>query len=150
MHQFDINFKTKWWNSLTRFFVAIPIPVPCESPPKRLHKNWSFPLRISSVNVTKSAVPADLVTFTEEILNGKLHFLCSEKTLKYGKYKTFMESHYLLSDIKVRVFFEKYMEKKHLCHHDRNYCYFCKSNIPAINLIVVSRNMIELSKNMSL
>ena len=31
-----------------------------------------FPLRISSVNVTKS------VTFNEEILNGKLHFLCSE------------------------------------------------------------------------
>ena len=28
-----------------------------------LHKKWSFPLRISSV--------------TEEILNGKLHFLCS-------------------------------------------------------------------------
>ena len=23
--------------------------------------------------------PADLVTFTEEILNGKLHFLCSDK-----------------------------------------------------------------------
>ena len=34
-----------------------------------LHKKWSFPLRISSVNVTKSAV-----TFTEEIFNGKLHF----------------------------------------------------------------------------
>ena len=33
-----------------------------------LHKKWSFPLRISSVN---------LVTFTEEILDGKLHFLCS-------------------------------------------------------------------------
>ena len=30
----------------------------------------NFPLRISSVNVI-------LVTFTEEILNGKLHFLCS-------------------------------------------------------------------------
>ena len=30
-------------------------------------KKWSFPLRISSVNVT----------FTEEILNRKLHFLCS-------------------------------------------------------------------------
>ena len=26
------------------------------------------------------ANPADLVTFTEEILNGKLHFLCSVKT----------------------------------------------------------------------
>ena len=25
---------------------------------------------------------ADLVTFTEEILNGKLHFLCSEYPLK--------------------------------------------------------------------
>ena len=42
-----------------------------------LHKKWSFPLRISSVNVTKSEVPADLVTFTEEILHGKLHFLYS-------------------------------------------------------------------------
>ena len=26
----------------------------------------------------KEASPVDLVTFTEEILNGKLHFLCSE------------------------------------------------------------------------
>ena len=42
-----------------------------------LHKKWSFLLRISSDNVTKSTVPADLVTFTEEILNGKLNFLCS-------------------------------------------------------------------------
>ena len=36
-------------------------------------QKWSFPSRISSVNVTKSA---DLVTFTEENLNGKPHFLC--------------------------------------------------------------------------
>ena len=43
-----------------------------------LHKNLSFPLRISSVNMTKSAVFCDLVTFTEEILNGKLHLLCNE------------------------------------------------------------------------
>ena len=35
-----------------------------------------FPLRISSVNVDPQ-IPADLVKFTEEILNGKLHFLCS-------------------------------------------------------------------------
>ena len=26
--------------------------------------------------------PADLVTFTEEILNGKLHFLCSVKCVE--------------------------------------------------------------------
>ena len=36
-------------------------------------KNGSFPLRISSVNVTKTA---ELVTLNEWILNGKLHFLC--------------------------------------------------------------------------
>ena len=40
-----------------------------------LNKKWSFPLRIFPVNVIKSA--ADLVTFAGEILNGKLHFLCS-------------------------------------------------------------------------
>ena len=33
---------------------------------------------ISSVNVTNPQFPADLVTFTEEILNTKLHFLRSE------------------------------------------------------------------------
>ena len=31
-----------------------------------------FSIRISSVNVT------DLVTFTDKILNGKLHFLCND------------------------------------------------------------------------
>ena len=39
-----------------------------------LHKKWSFPLRISLVNVTKSGY---LVTIIEEILNGQLHFSCS-------------------------------------------------------------------------
>ena len=43
-----------------------------------LHKKWSFPLRISSVIVIK--FPADMVTFTEETLNGKLHFLWSVKS----------------------------------------------------------------------
>ena len=42
-----------------------------------LHKKWSFPLRISSVYVAKSAVLEDFLTFTEEILNGKLYLLCS-------------------------------------------------------------------------
>ena len=54
-----------------------------------LHKKWSFPLRISSVNETKTA---DLVTFTEEILNGKLPFFCGGygyKTLNTKKSKTF-------------------------------------------------------------
>ena len=42
-----------------------------------LHKKWSFPLMVSSVNVTKSAG-----NFTEEILNGKIHFLCSDGELE--------------------------------------------------------------------
>ena len=36
----------------------------------------SFPLK-SSVNVTKSTVSCNWVTFTERNLNGKLHFLCA-------------------------------------------------------------------------
>ena len=46
--------------------------------------------------------------------------------------------------------FWKNIEKQYLCRHDKNYYYFCKSNIPVINLIVDSRNMIKVSKNMSL
>ena len=41
-----------------------------------------FSIKVSEVNVTKSEVPTDLVTFTEEILNGKHHFLCSESLKK--------------------------------------------------------------------
>ena len=34
--------------------------------------------------MTKSCgFPADLVTFTEEILNGQLHFLCSESIWQF-------------------------------------------------------------------
>ena len=46
----------------------------------------SFPLRICSVNATKSA---DLVTFTEETLKRKLHFWCSGLvlTVKVSKEK---------------------------------------------------------------
>ena len=43
----------------------------CVSP---LHKKISFPLKIFSVNMTKSVFLADLVTITKEILNGNLHF----------------------------------------------------------------------------
>ena len=45
---------------------------------KKLHKKLCFPLWISSLNVTKSAGNCRLVTFTKELLNGKLPFLCTE------------------------------------------------------------------------
>ena len=54
-------------------------------------------------------------------------------------------------------FSEKKHRKEHLiidtiiiARRDDNCYYFCKSNIPVINLIAVSRNMVKLSKNMSL
>ena len=55
-----------------------------------------------------------------------------------------------LNGIKVRVFSGKIIETNRLCRHDKNYYYFSKSNIPVVNLIVGSRNMIKISKNMSL
>ena len=48
-----------------------------------LHKKWSSPLRISSVMWPNSQSLADLVAFTIEILNGKLHFLCIDD-VKYN------------------------------------------------------------------
>ena len=57
-----------------------------------------------------------------------------------------------LNSIKVWVFFEKKttFKKKDLCRHDKNRYYFWKSNIPVINLIADSRNMIKFSKNLNL
>ena len=49
----------------------------------------------------------------------------------------------MLNSIKVRVFFGKNIEKKHLCRHYKNYYYFWTSNIPVINLI---ENSIKWSK----
>ena len=47
-------------------------------------KKSSFLIRISSVNVFKSQKIAKLVTYTEEILNGKLQLLCSVRILNQG------------------------------------------------------------------
>ena len=87
-----------------------------------MHKKWSFPLRISPVNVTKSAgmwpnpqFPADLVTFTVEILDGKLHFLCSGKCTK---------------DVK-RLFQKKKKKKKKFANMSDHVCtnFFYKRNV---------------------
>ena len=59
-----------------------------------LHKKWSFLLRISLVNVTKSQETAHLVTFTEEILNGKLHFLCSVRASPWNIMQNTLILHY--------------------------------------------------------
>ena len=57
-------------------YKAIFAPLFDQPTESSLHKKWNFPLRISSVNTTPNPqFPADLVTFTEEVLDGKLHFL---------------------------------------------------------------------------
>ena len=57
---------------------------------------------------------------------------------------------YYSTALRCGSFSEKNIEKKHLCRHYKNYYYFCKSNIPVINLIAGSRNMIKVSKNVTL
>ena len=49
---------------------------------------------LAARNKSWTQVPADMVTFTEEILNGKLHFLCS-----VGKQKNSHGSSFLLMDL---------------------------------------------------
>ena len=56
----------------------------------------------------------------------------------------------ILNDIKVRVFLWINIQKKHLCSRDKNYYYSSKWNIPVINMILGSRDMIKVSKNVSL
>ena len=60
---FYLQDSNKWITDLQRMYQA-------NKTPSTLHKKWSFPLR-------KLQETANLVTFTEEIPNGKLHFLCS-------------------------------------------------------------------------
>ena len=85
------------------------------------------------------------------------------KNPKYDGYQSGQQIHYNILDfqswsinflihkgINMQVFFGKSVEKKHLCRNDKNCYYFFKSNIPVINLIEDSRNIIKLLKKMSL
>ena len=57
-------------NHVLNLFITDKLPLEDKQDKQiSLYKKRSFPLRISST--------ADLVTFTKEILNRKLHFLCS-------------------------------------------------------------------------
>ena len=65
-------------------------------------RNEVFFLRISSVSWPNRQFPADLVAFTEEILNGKLHFFCSDTSLpSRNKTLAVAVKNYAKTDIKV-------------------------------------------------
>ena len=74
-----INLQYKYFPVSLEFFLKIQLK---HLPHFLLHKKSSFPSRFSLENVTKSTVSPVLITFTEEILDGKLHFLCSVQTMK--------------------------------------------------------------------
>ena len=69
-HEEVITYKRYWFQSLESQGFEHDIS---RSWGSTLHKN---PLRISSVNVSKSAGNGGLVTSTEKILFVKLHLLC--------------------------------------------------------------------------
>ena len=65
------------------FFHLILSPIGSSQVIHPLHKKWSFPLRISSINVSKSAVSCE---FCHIYWNPswKLHFLCSDPKFIYA------------------------------------------------------------------
>ena len=65
-----------------------------------LHKKWSFPSWISSVNETKDEENRGFGLITEEILNGKLNFLWSNISSPLheqedrDQHQAYLESHF--------------------------------------------------------
>ena len=83
----------------------------------------------------------------EKLEQAKLNLQRAKQSSVSDNEKLWINS--LLNGMKVRVFFGKKTWEKALVL-DKNYYYFWKSNNPVINLIVDSRDMIKVSKNMSL
>ena len=111
------SFGNSWGNSCTMFYTKYQVLLylwwslkflKCFKVPKcyvhdflRIHciKKWGLHFRISSVNPQKT-----LVTFTQEILNGKLHF--------FVQYSVFCSLNFLLSEqwfqlLQITAFFLK-------------------------------------------
>ena len=64
-----------WFLFLTELFLSFEV-FPYALLLVSLHKKWSYPLRISSVNLTKSAANSGFGHIYWRNLNGKLRFLC--------------------------------------------------------------------------
>ena len=89
---FFANEGNFWTEKQTKFYQFI-IVLKLKNTWKFLYKKWSFSLSISTVNETK----ADLVTFTEEILNGKLcNIFCAVKTLRLERFSTVARLRFLV------------------------------------------------------
>ena len=99
---------------------------------------------------TKDLSETDLCNAMRTMQNDKSHGNDVPTKQLFKAFEDEIKELLILNSIKIWVFFGENVEKKHLRHHDNNYYYFWKSNIPVINLSPDSRNMIKLSKNMSL
>ena len=78
-----------------------------------LHKKWSFPLKISSVNATKSAGNCGFgLTFTEEIfihfLRSACHAMLSHFFIRYGKLTIWIE----IVTIPANIYSKQYKHQK--------------------------------------
>ena len=70
-------------------------------------QKWSFPLKISSVNVTKSAGNCWFGHFNEDVLNGKLHFLssaCCDNVLSSSLLNESLQKFCIFDRIQLQVF----------------------------------------------
>ena len=66
--------------SLSSLFLVLKFTLHCTA-------NGVFHQRFLQWMWPNSQFPVDLLTFTEEILNGKLHFLCSAELTVYHKFR---------------------------------------------------------------
>ena len=133
---FCLNYLPKLWNchhtylSQHEFYKSSVL--------QNLNGQWSFGFMGGPPSLAKLGSNISLV---EEEISGFKFFMWHHKTAK----KPVTQRH-----SGAGLFRKKKYQKKHLCYHDKKYCYFCKSYIPVINLIVYSRNMIKISKTIIL
>ena len=85
---------------MTELLLKVLDKVHYELPKVRMKLLWSFPLRIYSVMWPNPQESAALVTSTEDILNGKLHYLCKAWQIFAGRKMIHLVAHCILQNTK--------------------------------------------------
>ena len=138
------SLRTGWW--AYQMLIAL-VGGKMGKAAKRIYRFWGSQVH----DIIRWRQVHDIITSYNQI-----YLVGPVKEIKSGKYITLqglvsgMELFLYSTALRCGSFSEKNVKKKHLCHHDKNYYYFWKSNIPVINLTEDSRNMIKVSKNMNL
>ena len=88
-----------------------------------LHKKWSFLLRISSLNVTKSAASYGFGHINKKILNGKLCILWSARWASLDSYNSKWGNYLILVRSRSEPILS-YNRPLHVMHIGRNICFW--------------------------